>query len=386
MAEPPPTPRLDVLEFFAGIGGLHYALRRTGVPHQVRVAYDQDTAAAATYRHNIPDTQVSTVNLRSLSASDLRAACGSNDLWLLSPPCQPYTRQGHQLAAEDHRAGALEHLLDLFEADSSLLPAALLLENVVGFESSASRRRLHAVLTEARYCVREVWASPAMIGVPNQRTRYFLLARRGADSMDAALPARLANVTLLSPSRLTAACAPDGEPLEKPCGEVASDLMVACAPLGDYLEPAGDAALAAHAVPEHVLERYGASMDLVGRHSRRSLCVTKNYARYVKGTGSILCEALEPTATAPRGVEEKTLAVLAPLRPRYLAPAEVARLHGFPPSLAFPPEVGRKKQYELLGNSLSVDVVAALLTYLLRRDIERQAPDESKCSAPGADA
>ena len=30
-------------------------------------------------------------------------------------------------------------------------------------------------------CVREVWASPAMIGVPNQRTRYFLLARRGAD-------------------------------------------------------------------------------------------------------------------------------------------------------------------------------------------------------------
>ena len=50
---------------------------------------------------------------------------------------------------------------------------------------------------------------------------------------------------------------------------------------------------------------------------------------------------------------------------RYFAPREVARLHGFPDAMAFPPSVGKKKQYELLGNSLSVPVVTSLLKHLL---------------------
>ena len=62
---------------------------------------------------------------------------------------------------------------------------------------------------------------------------------------------------------------------------------------------------------------------------------------------------------------EKTLEQLRPLRLRYLAPREIANLHGFPAAFDFPPTVGRKKQMELLGNSLSVQVVAELLQYLL---------------------
>ena len=62
----------------------------------------------------------------------------------------------------------------------------------------------------------------------------------------------------------------------------------------------------------------------------------------------------------------KDLAALRPLRLRFFAPSEIARLHGFGAGeLAFPPEVGRKKQFELLGNSLSVTVVTHLLRLLL---------------------
>ena len=49
----------------------------------------------------------------------------------------------------------------------------------------------------------------------------------------------------------------------------------------------------------------------------------------------------------------------------YFTPAEVARLHGFPESFAFPPHVTTLQRYALLGNSLSVDAVAPLLTHLL---------------------
>ena len=46
------APAHTVLEFFAGIGGLHYALRRSGAPHRVLCAYDVDDSAVRTYRHN----------------------------------------------------------------------------------------------------------------------------------------------------------------------------------------------------------------------------------------------------------------------------------------------------------------------------------------------
>lgn len=461
MAEP-----LRTLEFFSGIGGLHYALRDTRIPHKVLKSYDVDDAAVKTYRHNMPDTPVSTQNISSLKAAELPRA----DCWLLSPPCQPYTRQGLQLQGRDSRAAAMQHIIDLLELDEAneLRPTYLLLENVVGFESSGTRARIYAVLIAAGYCVREVWCSPAMIGVPNQRTRYFLLAAKGLE-LPTELPAPLARACLLDPHELAVACSADGggsggggggggddgrgadgggdggsggggggsadgggdgggggddggggggggiaatsasrsvtgarAPLPTPRGEVDAEVQASCAPISDYLLPAEAPELSSLAVGEHVLERYGGVMDLVGRSSRRSCCFTKNYSRYVKGTGSIVCEGLGDvsgdageggssggsTVGKGGGVEvgattstppplalcpsEKSLEALRPLKPRFFAPREIARLHGFPDSFTFPPDgsVGRKKQFELLGNSLSVQVVSALLEHVLFAGVE----------------
>ena len=173
------------------------------------------------------------------------------------------------------------------------------------------------------------------------------------------------------------------------------------APISDYLLPAEAPELSSLAVGEHVLERYGGVMDLVGRSSRRSCCFTKNYSRYVKGTGSIVCEGLgdvsgdageggssggstvgkgggvevgattstpPPLALCPSRRASKSSAAEAAL----FAPREIARLHGFPDSFTFPPDgsVGRKKQFELLGNSLSVQVVSALLEHVLFAGVE----------------
>jgi site-specific DNA-cytosine methylase len=53
---------------------------------------------------------------------------------------------------------------------------------------------------------------------------------------------------------------------------------------------------------------------------------------------------------------------------RFFTPHEVAALHSFPPWFTFPPGVTAKQLYACLGNSLSVCVVAELLSYLLMRD------------------
>jgi site-specific DNA-cytosine methylase len=50
---------------------------------------------------------------------------------------------------------------------------------------------------------------------------------------------------------------------------------------------------------------------------------------------------------------------------RYFTPREIARLHSFPDSFDFPADVTLRQRYACLGNSLSVLVVAELLSYLL---------------------
>lgn len=52
------------------------------------------------------------------------------------------------------------------------------------------------------------------------------------------------------------------------------------------------------------------------------------------------------------------------LQLRYFTPREVANLHSFPDSFSYPAHVTKRQQYALLGNSLSVAVVADLLTYV----------------------
>lgn len=72
-------------------------------------------------------------------------------------------------------------------------------------------------------------------------------------------------------------------------------------------------------------------------------------------------------AAAPlRAFDRESLAAAwQQLRPRYFTPAEIARLHSFPQQFGFPGDMTPRQCYKLLGNSLSVAVVADLLRFVL---------------------
>lgn len=57
-------------------------------------------------------------------------------------------------------------------------PDFILIENVVGFEGSATREALSQVLAEAHYHFQEFVLSPTNFGTPYSRPRYFGLARK----------------------------------------------------------------------------------------------------------------------------------------------------------------------------------------------------------------
>ncbi|PHJ25430.1 dna methyltransferase, partial [Cystoisospora suis] len=147
-------------------------------------AHDVNCTANAVYAHNFR-LAPQAVSLEYLSAScllkkkNLPDAGGkqmeSADVWLLSPPCQPYTRGGKRLDVSDSRAAGLLHLLRLLqELDDA--PRMLFLENVRGFENSESHRILMETLRVRGFQVEEFLVSPTQLGCPNTRVRYYCLA------------------------------------------------------------------------------------------------------------------------------------------------------------------------------------------------------------------
>lgn len=97
----------------------------------------------------------------------------------MSPPCQPYTQGGLKKDHEDTRAKALLHLIEALNLLSDQYrPHYIFVENVPGFEVSQSRAHFIETLHTIGFNVEEYILSPIYIGIPNDRKRYYLLARR----------------------------------------------------------------------------------------------------------------------------------------------------------------------------------------------------------------
>eukprot|EP01137_Pigoraptor_chileana_P015837 Opistho-2@5428 len=245
---------LRVLEFYSGIGGMHCALRLSGVSATVVAAFDINTTANAIYTHNF-DTQRRLLrqrNIEALSARDYDGMRG--DVWLMSPPCQPFTRVGMKRDNEDPRTKSFLHLLAILPKMEHP-PRYILVENVAGFETSATHAALISTLDTCGFAHTEHMLTPLQLGIPNSRLRFFLLARR----------------TPISPVSFPTAGS------------------VPCAPIASYLEEGASAAvIEACRIPAKIVCRSGGLFDIVTPQSVRSCCFTKAYGHYVEGTGSVL--------------------------------------------------------------------------------------------------
>ena len=287
------------VEFFSGIGAFAEGVR--GLPVEVVAAYDQDEAANRTYRAN-HGGEPRVRNLDAIRAGDIPPA----ELWWLSPPCQPFSRRGVQRDDEDPRAASF---LNLITALAECRPAAVCVENVCGFAGSRVHARLLTALAAAGYGVAEVELCPTRFGVPMQRPRRFVLARRGAE---ARLPEAPAVPRAWEP------------------------------PLAAYLSGEGAR------VDDAVVARYGRSFNVVRSDDPAAsvICITSGYGRAMKAAGSYV-------RLADGGV-------------RWLAPAEIVRLLGFSRAFAFPEDLPPAARYRLAGNSVDVRAVGWLVGALVR--------------------
>lgn len=386
---------LRVLELYSGIGGMHFALKDSGISAQVVAAVDINTTANQIYQHNFPSTPLWSKSIEGIPIEDFNKL--SFDMILMSPPCQPFTRLGLKRDVVDQRTKSFLYVLDLLPR-LSRPPRYILLENVKGFEESCARDQLVKTLTDCKYTYQEIMVSPTSVGIPNSRLRYFLIAKISDESFSVEINSKILEAfpvqsemdlpeqsTILSPHP-----APQSAKGQKTCpqtgGHETGDVLykletstevqrkdlqnrnTSIRLIQDYLEP--ELNIEDYLLPPKTLLRYANILDIVRPTCRRSICFTKGYGRYVEGTGSVLqCSTHTQMQSVYRGLdelsEEDRLRKLKILQLRYFTPKEVANLMGFPQDFAFPDHIPVKQRYKVMGNSLNVEVVSRLLHILL---------------------
>jgi tRNA (cytosine38-C5)-methyltransferase len=159
---------LTYLEFYSGIGGWGYALEhacrsivegeestmdddyggRLRLRPHLLAAYDHSDLCNSVFYHNLckrnnnnDRTKPRQTPIERLTLSELEDH--GADVWCMSPPCQPHTRQhaNQHMESKDSRSRSFLHLCMLLrDMNEGTLPKLILLENVVGFEKRGDGR------------------------------------------------------------------------------------------------------------------------------------------------------------------------------------------------------------------------------------------------------
>lgn len=191
-----------ILELYSGIGGMHCAwngkwyfcyikftyiffyvkvllwlnvtFSESNLPGEIIAAVDINTVANEVYAHNFPQTNLLNRNIQSLTIKEIKKL--NVNTILMSPPCQPFTRNGKYLDENDSRSNSFQYLISILDKLENI--DYILMENVKGFECSFVRDLFIDKLKECKFIYQEFLLSPSSVGVPNSRLRYYCIARR----------------------------------------------------------------------------------------------------------------------------------------------------------------------------------------------------------------
>nr|XP_053628496.1 tRNA (cytosine(38)-C(5))-methyltransferase-like isoform X1 [Cherax quadricarinatus] len=383
---------LRILELYSGIGGMRVSATESGLPFKIVGSYEINTTALEVYRENFPE-KTKPHNIMGLNVDELRKL--NPDIIMMSPPCQPFTRQGLKRDVEDARTSSFLHLLALLE-EVPQPPNMILLENVAGFETSQTRTQLISTLSRRNYVWQEFLLSPTQFGVPNSRLRYYLLAKQKpasfcfnlSDSVQNEFPLCLCVKGEEIETSKTRSCHHCAKPslsslhcllhkfhcaMHPRCFNVGGSYADVLPSLSYYLDVTNN--LEPYFLNEKILNKYHMILDIVNRDSQKSCCFTKGYAYYVEGTGSVVqhntkvkiseiySRVQELAVDTPQKIE-----LLQQLQLRYFTPEEVARLMCFPSWFRLPKSITNKQKYKVLGNSINILVVTSLLLILTKNN------------------
>lgn len=164
------------VDFFCGAGGLSAGATSAGV--RVAFAVESDPNAATTYRTNHPDVELRQLDIRRMP--DLPPLATTQPTVVFGgPPCQGFSTSNQR---SRHIHNPENYLYTHFLRHvRSMRPTFVVFENVKGFVETRGGFFFSAVLTQLRelgYSVSHAVLNAADFGVPQRRSRLFIVASR----------------------------------------------------------------------------------------------------------------------------------------------------------------------------------------------------------------
>ena len=184
---------MKVVSLFSGCGGLDLGFEKAGF--DVVWANEYDSSIHATYRLNHPNTQLCTIDIRKIKASDIPDCDGI----IGGPPCQSWSLGGKSLGIEDDR-GKLVY--DYIRIVKEKKPKFFIMENVPGMVTPRHFDAFNEFLNlfrNAGYVVKYELMNAADFQIPQERQRVIIVGIRNDLDVEYLFPTRLDSipVTLL---------------------------------------------------------------------------------------------------------------------------------------------------------------------------------------------
>lgn len=169
---------MKIGSLFAGIGGIDLAFEKAGF--EIAWANEIDAAACKTYRHNFPNAKLIEDDIRNLDAKTLEKV----DVLTAGFPCQSFSVCGNQKGFNDSRGNLFFEIMRIAD---ELQPQIIFLENVANLtehDNGKTFNVIHNELASRDYFIRYLIADACDYGVPQHRTRTYIIAFKSKEACD----------------------------------------------------------------------------------------------------------------------------------------------------------------------------------------------------------
>lgn len=363
------TSTKNVIDLFAGVGGLSLGAARAGF--RVAAAVELDSRAAEWHGRNFPNSIHLLEDVASLTGQRLLGLAGVRsgelDGLIGGPPCQGFSDIGLKSGSDPRN----ELLVHFFRLVSETRPAFFLAENVPGVLKERNAETLKRALTKIPRKYRllpPITVRASDYGAPTIRKRIFFIGfdpdRVGHLSETDFLPRGISDVRVEHALEALPAIRSDWQTPEQSWRSV-----------GELSESFYSTNLSA-AIPFGVGDEF-AIREFTSRRRVSGFFGTLHTQETIRRLRSLQpgksdpiskCYRLDrqgycPTLRAGTGPERGSYQAIRPVHPgspRVIAPREAARLQGFPDWFQFHPT--KWHAFRQIGNSVSPIVAQFLLT------------------------
>lgn len=173
---------MNVVDLFAGVGGLSYGFSLAGAKILFANEINQDIAKG--YIKNHPNTNMVVEDITKLDISlNFSNLLGNVDVVIGGPPCQGFSQKGSRKSINDERNFLFRYY---FEVVKYLKPKYFIIENVPNLltaEKGYFKEEIYALFKSIGYSLDSKVLNAADFGVPQVRKRAIILGKLGDSAL-----------------------------------------------------------------------------------------------------------------------------------------------------------------------------------------------------------